>query len=186
MDHEVDAVQAMTADDLARLQGEGRYELSRGELITLAPAGEEHSAIEMDLAVRLHLFARERHLGRVYPGDTGFRLRTSPDVVRSPDIAFVRTSRLGEIADRRKYLPFAPDLAVEIISPDETAEQIQEKVADYLSTGSRLIWVIYPRTRTVQVHAPGQPIAVLTAGETLDGQDVLPGFRVPIATLFEG
>lgn len=175
----------MTADELARLQDAGRYELSRGELIALAPAGEEHSAIEGDLFARLHAFVGTHRLGRVYPGDTGFRLSASPDIVRSPDVAFVRTDRLAEIADRRKYIPFAPDLAVEIISPDETAEQIQEKVADYLGTGGHLVWVVYPRTRTVHVHAAGRPIAVLSASAFLDGEDVLPGFRIGVDELFD-
>ncbi len=175
----------MTADELARLQGEGRYELSRGELIALPPAGEEHSAIETGLVARLHAFVREHGLGRVYGGDTGFRLPLTPEAVRSSDVAFVGKERLTQITDRRKFIPVAPDLAIEIISPDETAEQVQEKVADYLEAGARVVWVAYPRTRTVHVHAAMRPISVLSATDMLDGGDVLPGFRLAVSELFD-
>jgi Uma2 family endonuclease len=120
----------------------------------------------------------------MFAADTGFILADNPDTVRAPDIAFVRTERLpaGELP--LGYLRLAPDLAVEIISPSETAEDIQEKVEDYLRAGTSQVWTVYRKTRSVVIHYANGSTSVLRENDSLEGGDLIPGFSVPVAKLF--
>src|SRR5687768_15778940 len=110
-------VQLITADELLTLpRGEFRYELVRGELKKMSPAGHEHGAIIMQLAAPLAQYVKDKKLGRVYAAETGFKLETNPDTVRAPDIAFIVTARVEAVGKARGYWPGAPDLAVEVLS----------------------------------------------------------------------
>ena len=174
----------LTAEDLLRLpDDEMRAELVRGELKKMAPAGGEHGGLAMDLTLLVGAYVRDSHLGRTFAAETGFILQQDPDTVRAPDFAFVRQERLAGRPLPRGYIPFAPDLAVEVISPSESAEDVQEKVADYLSAGTQLVWLLYPRLKTVVAHTPD---GTRTFGppDVLDGGDTLPGFELRIAEIF--
>jgi Uma2 family endonuclease len=174
----------LTAEDLLRLpDDESRTELVRGELKKMAPAGGEHGGLAMDLALIVGAFVRNEHLGRTFAAETGFLLQRDPDTVRAPDFAFVRQERLAGGPLPRGYIPFAPDLAVEVISASESAEDVQEKVADYLNAGARLVWLLYPRLKVVVAHTPD---GTRTLGTTnvLDGGDTLPGFQMSVAEIF--
>jgi len=103
--------------------------------------------------------------------------------VRAPDTGFVRKDRLPARLTG-KYFPGAPDLAVEVVSPNDRADEVQDKVQDWLSHGTQLVWVVEPRTRTVIVYRPDGTANVLQADGTLDGEDVLPGFRFPLQRLW--
>jgi Uma2 family endonuclease len=175
----------LTAEDLERMPGDDsvQLELDEGELITMPPAGEEHGYVETDLVARLHNFVRKHRLGRVYTGDTGFRLRD--DTVRSPDIAFVRKERLAEIRSKG-FAKGAPDLAVEIPSPSDTLRQLFRKVRQYLASGCHTVWVVDTERKEVDVYeASGAPDRTLRVGDILDAPELLPGFAVPVADLFE-
>lgn len=175
----------MTADELFRLPDDGmRHELVNGELLTMPPTGFEHGDIgsQIDTSLRSHVEAQA--LGRVVIGETGFRLTTDPDTVRAPDVAFVRAERLSELGRVRGYFPGAPDLAVEVVSPTDLYTEVDEKVAEWLEYGARLIFVVNPRRRTVAVHRPRQPVRVLNEDGELDGEDVVPGWSLPIRKLF--
>ena len=174
----------LSIEEFARLPEEpGRMELVRGRVVHEPPAGFEHGEIWLELATRLRTFVRERGLGTAVGADTGFILAEVPPTVRAPDAAFVSSRRLA--AGRPVgFAPFPPDLAVEVLSPSDTLAGIREKVRDYLAAGSHLVWVVEPRNRQVRVCRTGSDERVLGAGDVLDGEDVVPGFRVPVADLF--
>lgn len=176
----------LTAEEFERLPDDGyRSELVRGLVIRELPAGGEHGVIAMQLTRRVATFVYEQRLGHVLSAETGFILQRKPDTVRAPDIAFVRRERIEAEGVPRGYWPGAPDLAVEVVSPSNTLPEIHDKVQDYLNAGCTLVWVVEPRSRRVTVYRSMHDISLLTAEEELDGGNVLPGFRVRIAELFE-
>jgi Uma2 family endonuclease len=118
--------------------------------------------------------------------DTGFKIASDPDTVRAPDVAYVTAERLPPPEQRPGYFEGAPDLAVEIVSPTDTVSELGEKVEEYLAVGVRGIWIVDPANRTVTVHEPGQPVRILRELDTLEGGDVVPGFRCPVSELFAG
>ncbi|MDQ3458220.1 MAG: Uma2 family endonuclease [Deinococcota bacterium] len=175
----------ITAEDLLRMPDDGfRYELVRGELRKMAPAGHEHGGIVMNVSTPLDQHVRANDLGRVYAAETGFKLASNPDVVRAPDVAFVSRKRLEEAGDTEGYWPGAPDLAVEVISPGDSYTEVEEKVVDWLEAGTHMVAVVNPRKRLITVYRSLSEVAVLTAEDSLDGGDVVPGWRVPVASLF--
>ena len=166
----------LTADDLARLQPpDKRTELVRGVMVVREPAGFRHGDVAMAIAARMHMFVSQRDLGRVLAAETGFKLFTNPDTVRAPDVAFVRHDRIPD-PPPRGFAPFAPDLAVEVLSPDDRPGEVLEKVADWLNAGTRLIWEINPERRAARAYRADGTVSVLTDADSLDGEDVLPGF----------
>lgn len=177
----------MTAEELLQLPDDGqRHELVRGELRTMPPTTPEHGWLALDLASPLRSHVRASRLGVVMVNDVGFKLTQRPDTVRAPDIAFVSRERLPELGDARHYPVGAPDLAVEVISPNDLYTEVDEKIAEWLAHGTRLVWVVNPRRRVVAVHRPGQPTRTLGEADVLDGEDVVPGFRLPLRELFAG
>jgi Uma2 family endonuclease len=174
-----------TADELLALSArdDNRYELIHGRLRIMPPAGDEHGFLAASLNARIFLHVEEHKLGFVFAAETGFYLSRSPDLVRAPDVAFVRSDRVpGKFSGR--YFPGAPDLAVEVVSPNDTLSEVQDKIQDWLTYGARLVWVVDPKTRTITVYRPDGTANVLKAKDTLDGEDVLPGFAFPLSRLF--
>lgn len=175
----------LTADDLWRMPaGDQRRELVRGELRMMAPAGGEHGAITMRVGRLLANTVEQRKLGIVCAAETGFILSRDPDLVRAPDVAFVRATKVPRSGPPQSFWPFAPDLAVEVVSPADALEQVEEKVDDYLAAGTSAVWVVNPRRRSVTIHRPGQNPIVLREADTLDGGDVVPGFACQVAEIF--
>ena len=173
----------LTADDLLALPNDGlRHELVGGELRTLTPAGLEHGAIVMRLAGRVWQFVEANGLGVVYGAETGFRLASDPDTVRAPDLAFVSAERVAEVTPKHGFGTGAPDLAAEVVSPGDSYSEVEEKVLDWLRAGTRLVWVIDPRTRTVAVHGASGNASILT--DVLTGGDVIPDFECRVPDLF--
>jgi len=174
-----------TADELLAMPHDGRrHELVRGELRTMTPAGGQHGLVIMWLAGMLFRYLQEHDVGVLFSPDTGFHLAAEPDTVRAPDIAFVSAVRIPPGGIPRHYPRLTPDLAVEVLSPDDTVFEVEEKVEEYLTTGARLVWVINPRRRTATVYQPGAPARVLAAGDALDGGEVLPGFAWRVGDVF--
>jgi len=190
----VPGVGHMTADELLTLSdGEWEYELVEGRLVRMSPTGLEHLYITDALHAALRAFVRLHQLGLVTLPDTGFRLPQPgvPDSVLAPDVAFISSARLAQLPPPgdpglRKFLPFAPDLAAEVASPDQHKPEMAEKASRYLAVGTHLVWVVWPSSRTVDVWRPGDesPSTTFAASDTLDGLEVVPGFTLPVADLF--
>ena len=179
------ATKPMTAEELAALPDDGyRYELVRGELVRMAPAGGWHGQIGMRFGRYIGVYVDEQKLGAVFNAETGFFFARDPDVVRAPDVAFVRTSRLPPEEDRWGYLPLAPDLAVEVVSPSDAMTDVLDKVLAYLEAGTQMVVVVLPRRQVLQVYGPDRTARVLGLDDIFDGGDVLPGFRLPVAAIF--
>jgi Uma2 family endonuclease len=174
-----------TADDLLRMPDDGmRRELVAGELREMAPAGHEHGRVTMKLAGPLALYVDQHNLGAVFAAETGFLLAQDPDTVRAPDVALVVRERLTAAPPGPGYFPGPPDLAVEVISPGDTYSEVEATVEQWLDAGSRMVVVVNPRSRTLKVHRSVTEIMVLTDTDTWDGGDVVPGFRIPFASIF--
>jgi Uma2 family endonuclease len=173
----------MTADELWALPDDGqRHELVRGELRTMAPPGEEHEWLAANILIPLGQYVRVNGLGRVY-GAPGCQLEWDPDTVRAPDVTFFRQERLTA-EPRPGYLQGAPDLVVEVISPNDRYTEVDDKIAEWLTHGARMVLAVNPRWRTVTIYRPGQPPRLLTEDDTLDGEDVVPGWRLPVRAIF--
>ena len=180
----VRAAGTFTADNLAALPDELRYDLIAGELITMSPASAKHGRHAQNLGFFIDSHVREHHLGTVFAAETGFILSHDPDTVLAPDVAFVRADRLPPEDEWQGFLALAPDLVVEVISPSETASQVMDKVLAYLDAGVPMVITLDPNRKIVAVYRPDRAARILTISDTLDGGDVLPGFRLPLADLF--
>jgi len=174
----------ITAEDLWNMPGDQRRELVRGELRTMAPSGFEHGAVIIKLSVLLGRYVMDHKLGMVLGAETGYVLARNPDVVRGADVSFVTADRVSAAGVTVKFWEGAPDLAVEVVSPSDSPKEVAEKVDDYLNAGTRLVWVVNPRRRTIAVHRMGRDPQVLRENDVLDGEDVLPGFRCAVADAF--
>ena len=177
------AVKVWTDEELLALPKDGyKRELLQGEII-LSPAGSEHGRISFLVAIAIDRHAMQHGLGVVFDSSTGFRL--SPDDLLSPDAGFVVKSRLAGMKRLpRGFFPGAPDLAVEVLSPSDTPGHTHEKLTQYFSHGTRLVWIINPTERNALVYRTPEADRLLRVTDTLDGEDVLPGFRLPLAELF--
>ena len=165
----------LTADELERLPETGRRtELVRGHLVVSEPPGFRHGDIVANLTFVISSFVRPRNLGRVL-AESGYVLFTGPDTVRGPDASFVRRERIPDPIPRG-FARFAPDLAIEVLSPSNRPGEVLEKVGDYLNAGTLLVWVIDPDRRQARVYRADGTIVTVSENEPLDGEDVLPGF----------
>ena len=157
-----------------------RYEYAKGELIPMPPTSVEHGYISANLSSLLHLYVREKQLGRVIISDTGFRVG---EQVLIPDIAFLANARIPD--NLSKASPIPPDLAVEVVSPTDVLNRVEEKAFTYLEAGTQLVWVLKPRSKTVAVYRSETDITLLTRNDTLTGENVIEGFSCQVADLFE-
>lgn len=175
----------VTADELLAMPDDGHcYELVKGELRMSPPPGFEHGEIAMKLAGPLYQHVKSNDLGVVFAAETGFKLESNPDTVRAPDVAFMRKERVLETGRLTGYSSGAPDLAVEVLSPSDRTIQVEEKVAEWLEAGARMVSVLSPKLHTVTVYRSLTDIVMLTAQDKLDGGEVVPGFQINVAEIF--
>ncbi len=173
-----------TAKDLERLSDEGyHYELIKGELREMAPLGGTHGSASSRIAYYVSAIVYEQDLGDVFAAETGFLVSRNPDTVLAPDFAFVVKDRLPTPLPQ-SYVPVIPDMVLETRSPNDTKREVADKVDHWLALGVRLVWELNPQTRILSVHRPNQAPRLLITGDTLDGEDVLPGLSVPVERLF--
>jgi Uma2 family endonuclease len=170
-----------TADDLLAMGPDARFELDRGVLVAMSRSASGHGRVAANAQFAIESHVRPLGLGRVYAAETGFKLASDPDVVRAPDVAFIRRERVPPEGDG--YAEVAPDLVVEVVSPGDAAHEIDLKVADYLAAGVRSIWVLYPRTGSVLIHRP-EGVVRLRAGDAIADEPALPGFTCKVGELF--
>ena len=175
----------ITADELLAMPDDGyRYELVKGELIQMSPTGDERGQVTVTLTAALYLHVKKYNLGRVYAAETGFKLESEPDTVRAPDIAFVSRERVEATGTLPGFRSGAPDLVVEVLSPSDRIGRVEAKVTQWLETGSRMVWVVSPRLKTVTVYRSLSEIVTLAEKDVLDGGDVVPGFEINVADIF--
>jgi Uma2 family endonuclease len=175
----------LTADDLEAMGSEGeRKELFAGVVWDRDGAGGIHGEVTMENLVSLGTFVRAHGLGRVYPSPTHFILMRNPDTVLVADVAFLRSDRLPSEADRDRYGQVPPDFVAEVVDPVDRYERVIERIGLYRAAGVPLVWLVEPRARTVTVYTASQEPRTLREGEMLDGGDVIPGFRRPVADIF--
>ncbi len=182
-----------TADELWELSNlpenrDKRFELSEGMLIEMSPGIGEHGDIIAIITGFFFNFVIPNQLGRLSGAETGYVLQKnagSKDTVRAPDLGFVRAERMqGHKRLPKRYVPFAPDLAVEVISPNDKQVEIEEKIGQYLRAGTTMVMIVDVDNEIIYVHTPSESRR-LTMDDTLDGGDVLPGFSLPVRTIFE-
>ena len=177
----------LTAEDLWRLpEGDVRRELVNGEVVEMMPPGGVHGQVTGKTYRRLAEYVERRGGGYVVVGDVGFVLGLphDPERVRGPDVAYISAERLPGGVLPEGYIRGAPDLAVEVVSPSDDPARVQQKVRDYLEAGARLVWLLVPKARTATAYRPDGSARLVREGESLDGEDVLPGLRIPLAELF--
>jgi Uma2 family endonuclease len=172
-----------TDEEFMALPEDGRYELVNGELVNMGNLGMEHGEIGSFLGGRLSLYVRSNKLGRVCDSSTAFSTKNGNK--RSPDVSFVAKERLQGVKRLPKgYFQGAPDLAVEVLSPTHTVEEIHDKIVEYFENETRLVWVIHPDEQYVLVYHSPSPDGFLRIGDRLDGENVVPEFTLPVAELF--
>ncbi len=175
----------VTAEELLRTPDDGlRRELVRGEVRTMAPAGNVHGRIAINVSTPLNQHVRAHDLGVVFAAETGFKIAGNPDTVHAPDAAFVRREHVEAVGEVEGYWPEAPDLAVEVVCPNDRFAEVEEKVADWLAAGTRMVLVVNLRARTVTVRLTEREARILSEEETLDGGQVLPGWKLSVADVF--
>lgn len=179
----------ITPDELLAMSDAVDYELVDGRLVE-RPMGSESSAIAALVAALLIGYNKTHRMGHIFTADCGYQcFPDAPGKVRKPDVSFVRTGRLANERPPKGYIRVAPDLAVEVLSPGDKGEEIEEKVAEYLAAGVRLIWIVSPTARNVRIHRPANaalgPIGVVGEKDTISGEDILPGFTAPVAGFFD-
>ena len=178
-------LQRSTANELFEMPDDGfRYELVRGELRKMSPAGSEHGAVVFNVTVLFGSHVKANDLGVCFGAETGFKIASDPDTVRAPDLAFISRERIPESGIPKTFWPGAPDLAVEVVSPGDTYGEVEEKVEEWLAAGARAVWVLNPRRRGVSVHRSKTDVTRLSEGDELDGGDVVPGFRCKVSEIF--
>lgn len=177
----------MTVEDLLRLSDNGyRHEVVEGVLVRMAGSGDLATNIAGVIFGALFAYVRPRRLGRVTPADGVYRFQGA-ETGLLPDVGFYSAALFPRVIDRDKPIPFAPELAVEVTSPQQTGEDMEAKALRYLTGGTRLVWIVWPHSQTIDVWRGGdtRPSSVLRIGDTLDGEAVVPGFSHPVADVFD-
>ncbi len=177
----------LTADEFLCFEGDPdkRYELVDGEVIELSPPpGHEHGGVAFNAGMLVGNFVRPRHLGRLYAAETGFKIHQLPDTIRAADLSFVSRGRLPDGSNPQRYLALAPDFLVEVVSPDDNAQRVEEKVQDWLRAGTQVVWVAYPSLKGVFVWRGLDRVEWRSGDDDIDAEPVLPGFSCKVAELF--
>lgn len=177
------ATQLITTEEFAALPSSRHQELVRGEVVDLMPPGGLHGQIAITVGMLLKLWARQGS-GGIVGAESGFIIEQQPDTVRSPDVYYVRPERVPEHGVPEGFWPIAPDLAVEIVSPSDTADEVRAKVSEYLAAGTTEVWVVYPRRRELVAHTPDGFARTYGPEATLTSTELLPGFSLAVKELF--
>ena len=174
-----------TAEQLAQLPDDGnRYELVDGVLTMMSPAGGRHGRIAGRIFKLLVNYVDDHKLGVVFAAETGFLISTGPDTVRAPDAAFVCREKMEQLGDDTGFLPFAPELAVEVVSPNDSFAAIENKAFSWLDAGTQLVLIVEPESATVHAYRSRSNIKVLNSSDTIDADDVVAGWTVRVEELF--
>jgi len=174
----------ITGEELLAMGDIGPCELIDGRIVELSPVGGEHGFIEFNLGAELRAFVRQHKLGWVTGGEVGIYIRRNPDRVRGADIAFISNETTSERP--QGFLEIAPDLVVEVMSPNDRWQEVHEKIEEYFTIGVGQVWVVEPRNRAVRVYRSVTEVQRLGEGDMLQGEGVLAGFELPVVEIFAG
>ena len=161
-----------------------QLELVRGEIIEVPTPGVIHNLVVGLMYRLIEAFASEHRLGLVFGDNMGYVLHRGPDTFRIPDVSFVAWEHVPETGIPEGSWLIPPDLAVEVVSPSDHADDVYDKAREYVESGVRLVWILWPKRRAVSVHIRDEKTGELGPDDELDGGDVLPGFRVRVGDLF--
>ncbi len=173
----------ITGEELARIGDIGRCELVEGRIVVLTPTGWLHGDYEWRFGHALGGFVAEHRLGRVLVGEVGIYTRRDPDTVRGADVVFISHERLAQLKSAN-FLDVAPELIVEILSPEDRWSEVKQKLREYFSIGVVMVWVADPSDKTVSVYRSLTDVRILGESDLLTGEEVLPGFSTSVAPLF--
>ena len=177
--------QTYTAEEVFELEGDERRELIDGELTTLAGSGGQASGVAVAIAIEIGIYLKTNPIGRVTGEAGGYVVSRNPDVLFCPDAAFIRFERLPDRTLPPQFIDTYPDLVIEVHSPYDRKVHEERKIERYLSAGTSLVWLVNPKTEIVTVHRLDQAPRRLTKDDILSGEDVLPGFAIPIRAIFD-
>ncbi len=177
------AKRLITAEEFWQLYGGKHQELVRGEIIETMPPNKEHGRVALAIGMLLRLWAKQGAGGEAGI-ESGFILAHDPDTVRGPDVYYVSTGRIPSDDGANAFWTIPPDLAVEVISSSEKAEEVQSCLRDFVAAGTPMVWTVYPHTREVIVHTPGGLARTYSGDDVIEHPDVLPGFSCKVTELF--
>jgi len=181
-----DQTTKLTATKLAELPDDGkRYELIRGVLNMMSPAGSEHGRIAGRIFLRLADHVEKNELGETYAAETGFLIEQDPDTVRAPDAAFVSFERLAKVEPTTGYLPVSPNLVVEVVSPNDSFSEVEAKAANWLSAGTQIVLVADPKNHALHIHETDRAICVLKPGDTFSAGEVCGDWQLRVNDAFQ-
>jgi len=174
-----------TAADLFDIEGDERYELVDGELHLVTGSAHSSSAIGLNIGAEIRFYLKRHRIGIASGEASGFILARNPDTVLVPDAAFIRNEKLIDGQAYGRHAPYPPDLAVEVMSPSDRRIDLDRKVQRYLTAGTSIVWLVEPDAKTVTVYRANRSPKVFGIGESLSGEDVLPGFELDMTDVFE-
>lgn len=175
----------MTAEDLMANPVPNKCtELVAGHMLVREPPGYRHGDVAARLLIAIGTYVYAHKVGRVLAAETGFTVRRKPDTVRAPDVAFIRSERVP-VTPLVTYPEFAPDLAVEVLSPSDRTGRVLAKVGDWLDGGARLVWVVDPERRVARVYRADGTVQSLAVDDSFDGEDVVPGLSIRLVDMLD-
>ncbi|MBA3943620.1 MAG: Uma2 family endonuclease [Herpetosiphonaceae bacterium] len=177
------ATKLITAEEMALLPEDEQREIYNGQLVEMSPVGWPHGAVVANLLVAIAPWAKAGPGGYVGT-ETGCLVARNPDILFAPDVLYISAARIQAVGQPRSYWEGAPDLAVEVVSPGDSAMAVREKIRQYLQAGARLVWVVYPPSREVIAYLPDGTATQYGEHSTLTNSEVLPGFACAVADLF--
>lgn len=174
----------ITGEELFAMSNVERCELVEGKIVPMSPTGELHGSYEGNFYYAIRSFLYDQNIGKVRVGEVGIYIRRNPDTIRAADVLFISNERYAQ-KKSQSYLDVAPELVVEVLSPADSLSEVMQKLREYFSIGVRLVWIADPQAKIVYAYRSTTDVREFTADDELTGDDVLPGFAVKVAALFE-
>ncbi|MGL5836570.1 MAG: Uma2 family endonuclease [Waterburya sp.] len=164
---------------------ESKFETTKeGKLIVMSPTGSESGRRNSDLLIQIGIWNRQTRLGEIFDSSTGFKLANG--ATRSPDVSWIERSRWNSLTKdlQRKFAPIDPDFVIELMSPTDDLDELRQKMAEYISCGVKLGWLINPDDKQVEIYRVGKDKEILNNPQSLFGEELMPNLIVDLAEIF--